>query len=132
DIVVWRDRRNGTNYNIWGYNLKTQTEFAITSDSTDKNAPAIYGYIIAWEDPRNGNTDIYGYNLDTKQEFAITTDTFQQENPSVYCGRVVYQDNRNGNWDIYLSNLDVVCEEHKKSLPIDKILKILEKNKNKK
>jgi len=128
DIVVWMDARSGTNYDIWGYNLKTKQEFQITTHTSYQYSPAIYGDIVVWEDNRNGaaNYDIWGYNLKTKEEFQITTDTRDQGFPAIYCGRVVWQDYRNVNADIYLANLDVVCETTKhKSLPMAQILKIL-------
>ncbi|KYK35373.1 MAG: hypothetical protein HXS48_27620 [Theionarchaea archaeon] len=62
DIVLWVDYRN-CNWDIYGYNLRTQKEFQITTDSHDQYSPALYSNIVVWTDERNGNTDIYGFNL---------------------------------------------------------------------
>ncbi|MGD2250398.1 MAG: hypothetical protein PVF58_18535, partial [Candidatus Methanofastidiosia archaeon] len=62
-IVVWQDDRNG-NTDIYGYNLKTQEEFQITTDESEQSSPAIYGNFVVWQDKRNGNSDIYGTQLD--------------------------------------------------------------------
>ncbi len=112
------------NWDIYGYNLKTQQDFPICTAVNTQYFPAIYGDIVVWEDKRSGTTDIYGYNLKTKQEFPICTYTSAQSFPAIYCDRVVWEDSRNGNADIYLAYLDVVCRESK-SLPMQQFMKIL-------
>jgi beta propeller repeat protein len=106
---------------------KALSEERITTDASAQHYPAIYGDIVVWYDERNGNYDIYGYNLNTKQEFPITTNTSGQYYPAIYCDRVVWEERRNANWDIYLAYLDVYCKTTK-TLPIDKILKIVKEN----
>jgi beta propeller repeat protein len=62
--VVWGDLRNG-NWDIYGYNLSTSTEFPIAIGMAPNSLPAIYGDTVVWGDLRNGNNwdiywDIYG------------------------------------------------------------------------
>ncbi|NYT13694.1 MAG: hypothetical protein GKC01_04190 [Candidatus Methanofastidiosa archaeon] len=124
DIVVWYDYRK-SNWDIYGYNLKTKEEFQITTNTSSQVYPAIYGDIVVWHDTRKGNADIYGYNLKTKEEFQITTDTSVQAYPAIYCDRVVWEDYRNVDSNIYLAYLDVVCRESKNSFPMQQFMKIL-------
>ncbi|HNV94191.1 MAG TPA: hypothetical protein PKI84_03860, partial [Methanofastidiosum sp.] len=86
NIVVWADNRGGGNSNIWGYNLKTKTEFQI-SDSGNAKFPAIYGDIVVWSDNINGNYGIYGYNLKTKERFQVS-DSGNAVFPAIY-GNIV-------------------------------------------
>ncbi|MCI0498205.1 MAG: hypothetical protein L0Y36_00790 [Planctomycetales bacterium] len=50
-LVVWQDNRDG-NWDIYGYNLITQTEFAIAVNPADQTHPAISGGLVVWEDTR--------------------------------------------------------------------------------
>jgi len=84
-IIVWQDYRNG-NWDIYGYDLSTQTEFPICLNSADQINPDISsntnvnpnvnGSIVVWEDHRRDllndvNTGIYGYNLSQRKELRI-------------------------------------------------------------
>jgi len=59
---VWRDYRNG-NWDIYGYDLSTSTEFPICINLNDQWDPVVYGDLVVWWDHRNGNWDIYGAKL---------------------------------------------------------------------
>ena len=140
DIVVWADFDSGeeeSKPDIYGYNLKTKTEFQI-SDSGKAFLPAIYGDIVVWfeadiegEGEEFKAADIFGYNLKAKERFQITK-SGNAVLPAIYCDRVVWLDYRDGDigelLDVYITYLDVVCGETKKSLPIDRFLKILKEN----
>ncbi|HEX6981312.1 MAG TPA: hypothetical protein VF181_00990 [Balneolaceae bacterium] len=101
DHIVWQDDRNGNN-DIFLYDLATNTETQITSNSAEQRSPLISGNYIVWVDTRNGNDDIFLYNLETQTETQLTTDSSDQRNPSLYGNYIVWEDNRNGNWDIFL------------------------------
>ncbi|MHB9070218.1 MAG: PEP-CTERM sorting domain-containing protein, partial [Sedimentisphaerales bacterium] len=58
NLLVWMDDRNG-DYDIFGYDLLTQTEFAIATGLGDQLRPAISGNIVVWE----MNGDIYGTTI---------------------------------------------------------------------
>jgi len=58
NIIVWQDDRNG-NWDIYGYDISTQTEFQITTNTADQTSPAISGHTVVWEDKRHGQSDIY-------------------------------------------------------------------------
>lgn len=62
DIVVWHDFRNG-NYDIYGYNLSSNTEFPICTNLSNQGGSAISGDIVVWPDYRNSQSDIYGARL---------------------------------------------------------------------
>jgi len=71
NIVVWADNRNGTqnvhygegNWDIYAYDLTTNTEFPICTAPGFQGEPSISGNIVVWADNRNGNYDIYGATL---------------------------------------------------------------------
>jgi beta propeller repeat protein len=58
NIVVWQDVRNG-NWDIYGYDISTHTEFQITDNTADQEYPDISGHTVVWVDKRNGHKDIY-------------------------------------------------------------------------
>ncbi|MCC7105431.1 MAG: hypothetical protein IT307_09840 [Chloroflexi bacterium] len=62
DLVVWTDERNG-NRDIWGYDLRTKTEFPVTQRATDQDYPAVDGARIVWSDATGANRDIRGANV---------------------------------------------------------------------
>ena len=112
-IIVWHDERNADG-DIYGYNLNTQSEFAICTTSGDQSVPDVYGDIVVWQDRRNSVAppDIYGYNLATHTEFPICVESHGQGNPVIYGNYVVWQDSRAGsyNQDIYAYNLNTHTE----------------------
>jgi len=64
-IVVWEDNRNG-DWDIYGFDLRTQTEFPICTHDGDQEKPYIdtdpneTSYVVVWQDRRGDNADIYG------------------------------------------------------------------------
>lgn len=67
--VVWQDNRSG-NYDIYCYDLETDTEFIVSLGSTgfpapgDQINPNIHGNLVVWEDHRDpSNQDIYYTNI---------------------------------------------------------------------
>jgi beta propeller repeat protein len=106
NIVVWAEQEAGffERYDVYGYNLQTETQFLICTDTNDQTAPAIAGDIVVWAQGPAGypiGYDIYGYNLETETEFPICTDTNDQSSPAVAGNIVVWTDYRNYNYDIY-------------------------------
>ena len=75
-IIVWRDARNGTNYDIYaervdgsGANQWALNGIPICTAAGDQESPQIIndglrGGIIAWTDNRNGNKDIFAQHID--------------------------------------------------------------------
>lgn len=62
-LVVWQDNRDGV-WNIYGYNLITGQEFAITDDDKNQTHPAIDGKLVAYEDDRYDEPAIFAMYLD--------------------------------------------------------------------
>lgn len=67
--VVWQDNRNG-NYDIYCYDLETDTEFIVSRGIGEFPAPGdqihpyIHGDLVVWEDYRDAiNSDIYYFNI---------------------------------------------------------------------
>jgi beta propeller repeat protein len=99
--VVWVDYRNepnrqGTNADIYAYDLATRTEFSVANAPDAQLDPAISGNIIVWTDFRKGTeSDIYGYDLQTRREFPISTAQGSQIEPAISGDLVVWRDFRN-------------------------------------
>lgn len=114
-VVVWIDWRN-KDRDIYGYDLSTQTEFAICTAPGDQESPATNGNIVVWADSRRGGSDIYGYDLSTKTEFPICTNEEAQFAPAIDQSIIVWTDLRDGNADIYGYDLKTktefpICQE---------------------
>ena len=63
DIVVWEDNREGGSDSVYGYDLRTQTEFLVAMGVTVGN-PAVYSDLVVWQDHRDSDDfDIYGERI---------------------------------------------------------------------
>jgi len=62
DRIVWDDDRNG-NHDIYLYDLATETEHQITTDSVHQRSPRISENRIVWVDNRHGTADVFVYDL---------------------------------------------------------------------
>jgi hypothetical protein len=127
-LVVWQDRRNGVDDDIWGRYVSgtgeavATGEFNLTPNRTgNQRAPAVAyqpafnQFIVVWMDDHAGNWDIYGqyfdcYKMHTSDLIAISTTTASQQYPDVACrydlAWVVWHDPRKGNSDIYGQRVD--------------------------
>ncbi len=108
--VVWEDFYNGTDYNIYRYDLSLSTEVLVYGGAGDQRYPDISGNIVVWQDNRDGNWDIYGRDITTGNVFPICTEDGNQEFPAISGHIVVWQDDRNSNDDIYGYDLDAQIE----------------------
>jgi len=97
-IIVWQDFRSG-NWDIYGYDIQTDTEFIICEDPANQTEPDIYQNYVVWRDSRDGQVDIWLYDLDAEEEFQVTTAANAQEQPAIheYNGKIyiVWTDSRN-------------------------------------
>lgn len=111
--TVWIDNRNG-GYDVYMYNLVTQTEERITTNGT-ASTPAISGNRIVWVDSRNDNgndnRDIYMFDLATQTETQVTTNIGYQNDPAISGDKIVWTDYRNsGQGDVYMFDLTTQTE----------------------
>ncbi|XOU94166.1 MAG: putative Ig domain-containing protein [Candidatus Kerfeldbacteria bacterium] len=99
--IVW----DTYNYNLFIYNITSQTMERVFDHPADQQQPSIDGDYIVFMDTRSGNDDIYFYDLanPTLSGVQLTFDTDRQTNPAISGDKVVWMDNRAGgsNWDIY-------------------------------
>jgi len=110
--IVWDEDRYG-NWDIFAYNIGTDTEIQVTNDSARQSTPRISGNLIVWEDLRNGGTyqrDIYGYDIGTGQEFIISNDPAHErligvDNGKVAFGRIYHEITEPSEGDTKLYNL---------------------------
>jgi hypothetical protein len=126
-LVTWQDIRSG-NYDIYGQRVDatgtlTAGAFIISNAPGYQINPEIaYNseskeFLVAWQDPRNGNDDIYGQRVDasgslTAGNFVISNASSYQTSPSVAYNSqskeflIAWQDMRSGNLDIYGQRVD--------------------------
>ena len=102
--IVYADKR-GNNLDIYLFNLVSNIEQRITTDSADQETPAIFGNNIVYSDRRNGNYDIYLYDLSTNTEKQITTDLGEQNYPQISGNKIVWLDSRYGNPAVFSYDL---------------------------
>jgi len=62
NVVVWQDYRNG-NWDIYGYDITSGTEFQITDDTAHQRYPDISGHTVVWTDYRHSREEIYAANI---------------------------------------------------------------------
>jgi beta propeller repeat protein len=63
-LVVWSDRRNEEDDNVWGYDIDNDVEFKLTGAERNQVHPDISGKVAVWQDGRGDNPpDIRGGRL---------------------------------------------------------------------
>ena len=50
DYIVWQDKRNGTDYDIWGYQISSGQQFLVAGGAGDQDKAQIYGNNIVYRD----------------------------------------------------------------------------------
>ncbi len=128
DKIVWSDLRGG-NYDIYMYDLSTNTERQITTNPYYQGEPAMYENKIVYSDERNGWSDIYMYDLSTNTETQITTNPSAQQSPEIYGNIIVWDDWRDlldvsGNYldgytQTYMYNLSTNTETQITTNPVN-------------
>jgi hypothetical protein len=126
-LVVWEDRRNGSDYDIYAARVDTAGVvldpggIAISTATDDQESPAIAfdgsRYFVVWQDQRSGaQRDIYGARVDTSAAVidaagvAICTVTGSRAFPAVVFNGtdyfVVWGDGRGATGDVYGTRVD--------------------------
>jgi hypothetical protein len=65
DVIVWVDNREAPRLSLYGYDLRSQTEFLVAK-TINASHPAIYDDFVVWEDGRHGPSSygvIYGERI---------------------------------------------------------------------
>ena len=88
NIVVWHESAPGDhNFDIYGYDISTDTQFPVSTNTLMQWNPSTNGNIVVWQDERNGNRvnyDIYGYDIATQTEFSICTENSYLSRSFIY------------------------------------------------
>ncbi|MFH1381958.1 MAG: hypothetical protein ABIH70_03595 [Chloroflexota bacterium] len=129
-ILVWRDYRTGTNYDIYAQKINSSGVVQWVADGVavcinDVNQNSVQavpdgsgGVLITWYDDRSTNNDIYVQGIDsagtvrwTTNGVAVCTDGSNQVNSSTTHddsgGAIIaWEDYRNGNFDIYAQSVN--------------------------
>lgn len=98
NLITYRDSRNG-NWDIYYYDLSTQTETRVTSTPSEDTDPYIYKDAIVYQRQTNGtNIDIWMYNITTGTFKQITNRSGIEETPVMYENYITWYDLRNTIW----------------------------------
>jgi beta propeller repeat protein len=112
NLLIWADVRNG-NDDIYGYNLVTDEEFPICTNSGGQGVPLASGNYVVWTDTRSDPSatspccysgegdDIYGYDLTAGEEFPICTKPGRQMPEAIFGNIVVWTEGDQGYSVIY-------------------------------
>ncbi|MDO9391893.1 MAG: Ig-like domain-containing protein [bacterium] len=123
-VVTWYDLRSGSTWDIYAqrYNAAGDTmggNFLVNDDGGTSHqfntavAANDSGFIVTWQDERNGTQDIYAQRYNAAGDtmggnFLVNDDGAginYHYNPSLVANGnsfvVTWEDSRNGNWDIY-------------------------------
>jgi hypothetical protein len=130
-IIVWRDFRSGTHYDIYAQRIDYigNPIWAVdgisicTVGATTGEAKIVYdgmrGVIIAWYDSRSVTTDIYAQRVGssgsaewTNNGIALTSTMNNVQSPALVSdglggAYVVWGDARNVEWNVYAQRLDI-------------------------
>jgi predicted lipoprotein with Yx(FWY)xxD motif len=132
-IVVWKDYRSGTNWDIYAQRLNTAGSVQWTANGVvvcaatgDQQSPQItsdgaHGAIFTWEDHRSGsNWDVYAQRVSagnhvewTANGVALCTATGDQQSEQITSDGVggaivVWKDYRGANADIYAQDVNAI------------------------
>lgn len=91
NIIVYGDRR-GADWDIYGYDMATNTEFPIAVGGGTHGYVTISGDTVVYEVFANGNWDLMAYSLRDKKMTAVAAGPGDQEAPALSGSRVVYLD----------------------------------------
>ncbi len=128
-VITWDDYRNGDHdiyaqiYDFYGNPLGSNFKVNDDAGSSDQRTPAIAtdgsgGFVIAWNDYRNGDCDTYAQRYDQAgnplgSNFAVNDDpgAARQHSPAITVGGsgnfiITWQDGRDGDYDIYAQRYD--------------------------
>ncbi len=126
-FVVWQDRRNGADYDIYGARVDQDgvvldpDGIAISTAANSQEAPSVSfdgtNYFVVWQDGRNGGDyDIYGARvsqggivLDSFGLVVSSANGFQLSPSAVFNGTnflTVWSDDRSGSYDIYAARVE--------------------------
>lgn len=97
--IVWLNTSGDGEQQIYAQDESSGTIKVLTSRSSAKDVPSIYGTTVVWADkgnqpPASANWDIYSYDLATGVERKLNRKAGEYGNPSVDGNGVVWADNQ--------------------------------------
>lgn len=120
-LVVWQDKRNGIDDDVWGTYVDgtgggVLGTFDLTPRAGNQRAPSVAfepnhdTFLVAWMDDSAGNWEIQAQNFDCMKSsvgplIQVTADPATQQYPDVDCAYglawIVWQDKRKGSLDVF-------------------------------
>jgi beta propeller repeat protein len=104
--IVWDDNRNGQ-LDLYGYNLRRNTEVQLTDTPEDESRPYINGkWVVCEEDSAGGqNINLRLLHLSNLASIQLTNAESEKEKPSMASNKIVWVDLRNGHRQVMTGSL---------------------------
>lgn len=122
-LIVYGDKRGG-DWDIYGYDMTTSTEFPIAVGGGAHGYTAMNGNTVVYEVYRDGSWDIMGYNVADKRTFPIAAGPGDQDYPQIAGNTVTYidQGRAGGNpmlklYDLETKQTKTLTKDHRVARP---------------
>ncbi|GEM_PF-533420 len=122
-MIVFGDKRGG-DWDIYGYDMTTRTEFPIAVGGGAHGYTAISGDTVLYEMYHDGSWDVMGYNVKNKATFPVAAGPGDQDYPQLSGNTVVYIDQglAGGNpmlklYDIETKQTKTLTKDHRVARP---------------
>jgi beta propeller repeat protein len=115
---------SGGDWDIYGYDMTTSTEFPIAVGGGAHGYTAMNGNTVVYEVYRDGSWDIMGYNVADKRTFPIAAGPGDQDYPQIAGNTVTYidQGRAGGNpmlklYDLETKQTKTLTKDHRVARP---------------
>ncbi len=107
DLIVFTDRRSGSDEDIWYYDLSTDAQGMVAGGPTSQRQPDVSGRTVVYTDfgPSTGGGDIYAVTLGGAPTLVAGEPASAQTDPAISGNLIVWEDRRDGNLEIYARDL---------------------------
>lgn len=104
--IVWADNRNGQ-LDLYGYNLKRNTEIRLTNTTEDETRPYLNGkWVVYSEDSAGGlNSNLRLLHLSNMASVQLTNVESEKEKPSLASGRLFWSELKGGRSQVMAGTL---------------------------
>lgn len=100
------EQRNGTTWDLYGYDLDTGLTRQLTSSPGNEREPYVRGDWLVWLDDRHGHAEVYAKNLANGTEFPVALSKAKKFDPLLLDdGVVAWREIEYNQWDVAVRRL---------------------------